>query len=85
VILRWLFAATHLVALGIGLGAVWARKGALQGALDPDGVRRALAADMWWAVATLLWVTTGLVRAFAGLEKSTAYLAATAMARGVFA
>ncbi|MGH7612521.1 MAG: DUF2214 family protein [Gemmatimonadales bacterium] len=70
---RWLFAALHLLALGIGLGAVWARGCALRGELDVAGLRRVLAADTWWGIAALVWISTGLVRAFAGLEKGTAY------------
>ncbi|MGH7426918.1 MAG: DUF2214 family protein [Candidatus Methylomirabilaceae bacterium] len=70
---RWLFAALHLLALGIGLGAVWARSRALRGELDVAGLRRVLAADTWWGIAALVWISTGLVRAFAGLEKGTAY------------
>ena len=31
---RWLLAAVHLLALGVGLGAVWARGRALAGELD---------------------------------------------------
>jgi putative membrane protein len=71
--IRWLFAAVHLLALGIGLGAVWARGRALQGELDPAGLRRVFSADTWWGIAAGLWVTTGLVRAFAGLEKGSVY------------
>ncbi len=70
---RWLFAALHLLALGIGLGAVWARGRALRGELDVAGLRRVLAADTWWGIAALVWISTGLVRAFAGIEKGTAY------------
>ena len=72
--LRWLLAAAHLLALGIGLGAVWARARSL-GARDLDlgGVRRVLAADAWSGVAALLWVATGLVRLLAGTEKPTSY------------
>lgn len=72
-ILRWLFAGVHLLALGIGLGAVWARGRALRGELDEAGLRRVLAADAWWGIAALLWIGTGLVRAFGGLEKGTTY------------
>lgn len=72
-ILRWLFASFHLIALGVGLGAVWARARALRGTLDPAGVRRVLHADAWWGVAALLWLVTGLVRLFAGMEKATDY------------
>jgi putative membrane protein len=71
--MRWTFAFLHLVALGIGLGAVWARARALRSPLDAAGVRRVLAADTWWGLAALLWISTGLVRLLAGLEKTTAY------------
>ncbi len=66
-------AAVHLVALGIGLGAVWARAAALRGTLDGPGIRRALAADAWWGVAAALWLATGLWRLLAGVEKPTGY------------
>lgn len=72
--LRWLLAAVHLLALGIGLGAVWSRARSLGGReLDPGAVRRVLTADAWWGVAALLWVATGLVRLLAGTEKPTEY------------
>jgi putative membrane protein len=70
---RWLFAALHLLALGIGLGAVWARGRGLQGELDETGLRRVFYADTWWGIAALLWIATGLVRAFGGLEKGAVY------------
>lgn len=70
--IRWLFAALHLLALGIGLGAVWTRGRALRGELNTAGLLRVLAADTWWGIAALVWVATGLVRAFAGLEKGAA-------------
>ena len=72
-IIRWLFAALHLLALGIGLGAVWARARALLGPLDATGLRRAFYADTWWGIAAALWIATGLMRAFGGLEKGAAY------------
>jgi putative membrane protein len=71
--LRWLLAAVHLLALGVGLGAVWARAAALRGPLDAVALRRVFAADGWWGVAALLWVSTGLWRLLAGTEKATAY------------
>jgi putative membrane protein len=72
--LRWLLAAVHLLALGIGLGSVWARA-RLLGAPTLDGptLRRALAADAWWGVAALLWIGSGLWRLLAGTEKTTSY------------
>ena len=71
--IRWLFAAVHLLALGIGLGAIWARARALQGQLDAAGLRRAFYADTWWGIAAVIWIATGLVRALGGLEKGVAY------------
>jgi putative membrane protein len=70
---RWLLAALHLLALGVGLGAVWARGRALQGELDAAGLRRAFYADTWWGLAALVWIGTGLVRAFGGFEKGSFY------------
>ncbi|HEY9505826.1 MAG TPA: DUF2214 family protein [Gemmatimonadales bacterium] len=70
---RWLFAWMHLLGLGIGLGAVWARARALRGPLDAPGLRRVFHADAWWGVAALVWIGTGLVRMLAGLEKGTEY------------
>jgi len=70
---RLALATLHLVALGIGLGAVWARSRALRGDVQPADVRRALAADAWWGAAAALWVATGLWRLFAGTEKPTGY------------
>jgi putative membrane protein len=72
-ILRWLLAAVHLIALGVGLGSVWARARALGGALDDGAVRRAFAADTGWGIAALLWISTGLIRAFGGFEKGASY------------
>ena len=64
----WVFAFLHLLALGIGLGAIHTRARAL-GEGTEDGYRRALYADTWWGLAALLWISTGLTRALAGLEK----------------
>ena len=71
--LRSLLAAVHLLALGIGLGAVWARGRALREPLDAQGFRRVFEADAWWGVAAILWLVTGLWRLLAGTEKATAY------------
>lgn len=72
-LLRWLLATLHLLALGMGLGAVWARARALRLSLDTPGLQRVFYADTLWGVAALLWMTTGLWRAFGGLEKGAAY------------
>ena len=66
-------AALHYLALAIGLPAVFLRGRALKGTLDDAGFRRLFAADTAWGVAAALWVVTGLLRAFGGLEKGSAY------------
>lgn len=71
--LRLFLAATHLVALGIGLGAVWARASALSRPLDRAAMMRAFRADSWWGVAAVLWIATGLWRLLASTEKPTSY------------
>lgn len=81
-ILRWLFASVHLIALGIGLGAVWGRARALRSTLDAAGLRRVFHADTWWAVAAFLWLGTGLVRLFAGLKRGPTTISTT-MSSGV--
>ena len=71
--LRWILASLHLLALGIGLGAVWARGRGLGRELDLGGLRRVFLADGWWGGAAALWIGTGLWRLLAGVEKPTSY------------
>jgi putative membrane protein len=71
--LRLAIASLHLLALGIGLGAIWTRFRALRGPLDAAGLRRVFAADAVWGLAGGLWIVTGLWRVFGGLEKGTAF------------
>jgi putative membrane protein len=76
--LRLVLAVLHLLALGIGLGAIYARARHLSALSTPDHasgktLARVFHADNWWAVAAMLWVSTGLWRAFAGTEKASAY------------
>ncbi|HMQ29443.1 MAG TPA: DUF2214 family protein [Chloroflexaceae bacterium] len=78
-LLSWSVAALHLLALGIGLPAVWMRGRTLREALDPATLRRAFVFDNLWGVAAAMWLMTGLWRAFGGLEKgSSYYLSSTA-------
>ena len=72
-----LVSALHLLALAIGLPAVYLRGRALKGRLDRDGFQRLFAADSAWGVAAALWLVTGLLRAFGGLEKGSAFYLAS--------
>ena len=72
--LRITLAVLHLVALGIGLGAVYGRgRSANRLGESPQTLRATFAADNWWGFAALLWISTGLWRAFAGTEKASSY------------
>jgi putative membrane protein len=68
-----ILSALHLFALALGLPAVYLRARALRGPLDDAGLRRLFAADNVWGVAAALWLVTGLLRAFAGFEKGSAF------------
>ena len=70
-------AAFHFLALGIGLPSIYLRGRALKGRLDAEGLRRLFMADNVWGAAAALWIATGLLRAFAGLEKGTAFYMAS--------
>jgi putative membrane protein len=72
-LIRWVFAALHLLTLAIGFGAIWTRARAFDGPLDAPSLKRLFAADSWWGIAAILWIATGLIRAFGGLEKGSYY------------
>lgn len=77
--LGWLIATLHLLALGIGLGAVVARSRALRAQPGTPGPRLpcALYADTLWGVAALVWIGTGLWRLMGDMDKVTAYYLAS--------
>ncbi len=68
-----ILSALHVLALALGLPGVYLRGRALKGPLDRDGLRRLLAADTVWGIAAGLWIATGLLRAFGGLEKGSQF------------
>jgi len=71
--------ALHVLALALGLPAVYLRGRALKGRLDRDRMRQLFAADTVWGIAAALWVVTGLLRAFAGLEKGSQFYLASSL------
>lgn len=69
--LRITLAALHLIALGLGLGAVIARGTALRESPSNAALRRAFRSDSIWGLAAILWISTGVWRVLAGIEKPT--------------
>ena len=67
-----LVSALHLLALGIGLGSIFARFRALHAVArgEAQRVKDVLLADNLWGLAAALWIATGLTRVFGGMEKS---------------
>src|SRR5262245_15420883 len=66
-------AAVHLLTFGLGFASIWMRAHALRNLRDSSGIKQVLAADNLWGLAALLWIATGLWRAFGGLEKGTEF------------
>jgi putative membrane protein len=71
--MRLTLAVLHLLALAVGFGAIWGRARAFQAPLDRQGLARLFYDDAWWGIAAVLWIATGLTRAFGGFEKTLEY------------
>lgn len=71
--LRFWLAVLHLIALAIGIAAVYGRWRALKRTKSTADLPDVFAADNWYGFAVIIWLVTGLVRAFGGYEKGTAY------------
>ncbi len=71
-----LLAAFHYLSLAVGFaglvirGAEFKRLGRSP---SESGLRRLYMGDNLWGIAALVWIATGLIRAFGGFEKGTAY------------
>ncbi len=75
-VLAPLLSALHVLALGIGLGAVFMRGRylrALRAGPEAGVLGRLFAADSLWGIAGLLWLATGLARAFGHVEKAPGF------------
>ena len=66
-------AALHYLALGAGLPAIWHRARLLGGSLDRECLRRVFLSDTVWGIAAVLWLVTGAMRAFGGIEKGASF------------
>ena len=71
--LSYLLAALHILTFGIGFYGIWSRANALKKLKDTSGLNEVFKADSLWGLAALLWIATGLWRAFGGLEKGSHY------------
>src|SRR4051812_28619717 len=74
-----IMSSLHVLALAIGLPAVWLRGRALRGRIDNAALQRLFAADTVWGIAAALWLLTGILRAFGGLEKGSAFYLGSAL------
>jgi putative membrane protein len=72
-----LFASIHYLAFAVGLGSVFIRGVCLrkiaQSPRDPALLKSLFTADNFWGGTAVFLIATGLMRAFGGLEKGTAY------------
>jgi putative membrane protein len=69
-----LLSTFHVLALAIGLPSVVARARALHRLTkEPGAVEAVLFADNLWGIAALLWLGSGLLRAFGPFEKGSGY------------
>ena len=71
--LSYLLATLHILTFGIGFYAIWSRANAFKKIKDISGLDNVFKADSFWGIAALLWIATGLWRAFGGLEKGSDY------------
>ncbi len=70
-----LLSTFHVFALAIGLPGVFLRGLGLRalGRQEPGALQRLFLADNAWGIAALLWLITGLSRAFGSFEKGSYY------------
>jgi len=71
--LQVIVASLHLIALGLGLGAVLTRGNVLREPITAGSLRRAFRADTLWGIAAIAWIATGLWRVLGGFEKGVPY------------
>lgn len=71
---EWIYASLHLLALAIGFGAlIWRATMFRMPELTGDNLKRLFNADSLWGMAALLWLATGLPRAFLDMGKGNEY------------
>jgi putative membrane protein len=68
-----ILSAFHVLALALGLPAIFLRTRALGRMPDPGAYPMLFAADNVWGLAAVMWLVTGLWRAFGGVEKGATF------------
>ena len=71
--LRLTLAAVHLMALALGIGALLQRARALAAAEREEQLKRVLFWDNLYALVAVIWLGSGVWRAFSSVEKGSAY------------
>ncbi|MDX2052948.1 MAG: DUF2214 family protein [Polyangiaceae bacterium] len=71
--LSTLFAILHLLSLVLGVACLLLRRGALARAREARDLAPVLYWDNWYGLVALVWLGSGLYRAFGGIEKGTDY------------
>lgn len=71
--LRWIAGSVHLLALLVAGASIAVRASAARRTADAGQLSVVFRADSWWGISALLFIGTGLWRAFGGLEKGSAY------------
>ena len=69
----YFLASLHILTFGVGFYAIWTRANAFKKLKDVSGLNEVFKADNLWSIAALLWIATGLWRAFGGLAKGSDY------------
>lgn len=73
-LIHWILAAVHLLAVVLAFSAVLARGTAFRRLMAGTGeVRSVLLADNLWGISALILLVSGGMRAFGGYEKGTDY------------
>src|SRR5215467_13030571 len=71
--LEYILATLHILTFGFGFYAIWTRANALKKLHDVSSLDEVFKADNFWGIAAILWIGTGLWRAFGGVEKGSSY------------
>jgi putative membrane protein len=72
-VLKLALATIHLLSLALGLGALFQRARALSAAEREEHLGRVFFWDNLYGLVAVIWIGSGLLRAFGGFEKGTDY------------